>query len=267
MVRRAVAKGTFYPDSKDEISQTLNQIAKIPRNTVNAQGVILPHAGYIYSARVAAQTIAKVTPRKKLIILGPNHTGIGENFSIMSEGSWEIPGKNIPIDHKLAAKILDNSQIIKEDPSAHLQEHSIEVELPILDHFFGQFSFVPICCQQDRLEVYQQVAQDIFQAIKSTNDDVLIVASSDMNHYEDDATTRNKDRSAIESILNCDEAELINRIKGQRITMCGAGPAAILISCCKLLKAQKAEVVLYQTSGDVNKDYSSVVGYLGVIIK
>ncbi|MBP7088887.1 MAG: AmmeMemoRadiSam system protein B, partial [Candidatus Omnitrophica bacterium] len=211
--------------------------------------------------------IAKVLPKKKIIILGPNHTGLGSDFSLWAKGSWKIFSETIAIDEKIAEIILNKGNLIEEDYLAHSQEHSIEVELPILQYFFKQFEFLPICCRQSDIKIYQAVATQIFEAIKEEKNDILMVASTDLTHYEPDQTARKKDRLAIDAIINLDEQELINRIRKERITMCGEAPVAILIACLKKIGAQKAQIVLYQTSADASKDKSSVVGYAGLIIK
>ena len=266
MIREYVVAGQFYPSNPENLKEDIERLKPKENSKVSAKGIIIPHAGYMYSGKVAVSTINKVKPKKKVIILGPNHTGIGETFSVFSEGEWKMPFGNIKIDASLARNIIGDASVIKEDYSAHLHEHSIEVELPILQYFFGDFEFVPVVCGISGINQYQEVANRIYKAIINMQDDILIVASSDMTHYEDDSSARKKDSLAIESILKLDEKELIKRVEEYNISMCGIAPVSILLHCCKLLKASKAEVVLYQTSGDASGDYSSVVGYLGAIV-
>jgi hypothetical protein len=266
MVREPTVSGQFYPQDKEELKRLIEGFAPKVSSKIDARGIILPHAGYIYSGKVAVHVVSRIFPKKRIIILGPNHTGLGENFSLWAKGKWRIPFKDVSIDEELAQEILRKSDCIKEDYLAHSYEHSIEVELPILVYFFEDFKFVPICCQLADIKRYQKVAEQIFEAIKLTKEEILFVASSDMSHYEPEPTARKKDRIALESILNLDEEELIRKVKKENISMCGVSPVSILISCMKKMKADKAEVVLYQTSGQVSGDYSSVVGYAGIVV-
>ena len=266
MIREPVVSGQFYPGRSNVLEKTIEDFDPKESSKISAKGIILPHAGYPYSGRVATVTVSKVLPRKRLVILGPNHTGLGENFALWSQGSWEIPFGKLNIDEELAQLILTKGNYIKEDKEAHLQEHSIEVELPILYHFFGEFKFVPIACKMASLEKYRAVANQIVSALKEVKDDIFFVASTDLTHYESDQAARKKDRFAIEAMVNLDEQELINKINSMHITMCGVAPVAILISCLKQLGAKKSQVALYQTSGDSSGDYSAVVGYVGMII-
>ena len=266
MIRKAYVAEQFYPSNPQELRKTLEKLTPQKETKIDAKGMIIPHAGYIYSGTVAAATVYRTIPKSKIIILGTNHTGRGKPFSMFGEGAWNTPLGNIEIDHQLVQAILENGSLIKEDYSAHIQEHSIEVELPILQYYFGEFTFVPIVCALSTIEIYRQVGQQIFKAIRDTKEKVLLIASSDMTHYEEDSTARRKDRLATENILSLDDEELIKRVEQEHISMCGISPVAILLYCCKLLKATKPRVILYQTSAETNGNRSSVVGYLGVII-
>jgi len=266
MIRKPIVAGQFYTSSPENLKEEISRLETKEGSKISAKGIIIPHAGYIYSGKVAVSTVSRVKPKKRIIILGPNHTGIGYTFSVFPEGEWEMPFASIKIDTKLAKKIIGDAGLIKKDYSAHLHEHSIEVELPILQYFFGNFEFVPMVCGVAEIKIYQEVARLIYEAVKDISDEILIVASSDMTHYEEDSATRKKDSIAIESILKLDEEELVERVEKHNISMCGIVPVSILLRCCKLLKANKAEVILYQTSGDASGDYSSVVGYLGAVI-
>ncbi|MDD5584951.1 MAG: AmmeMemoRadiSam system protein B, partial [Candidatus Omnitrophica bacterium] len=176
------------------------------------------------------------------------------------------PFGRLSIDEPLGKLLLEKAVHIKADLIAHQFEHSIEVELPILYHFLGNFQFVPIACQVSTLAIYRSVALEIYEAIKGFKEDVLLIASSDMTHYEPEQAARRKDRSAMEAIVSLDEEDLVKRVRKDDITMCGVAPVAILLSCVKLLGAKKAQVAMYQTSGDASGDYSSVVGYAGIIV-
>jgi len=272
-MRAPAVSGQFYPDSRQGINEFIKQcLAADPASAKNvsrmkARGIILPHAGYIYSGKVAVTTVSKILPAQKLIILGPNHTGLGEPFSLWPKDAWEVPGADIPIDEKLTSDILAAGDLIKADRLAHLREHSIEVELPILQYFFKRFSFAAIACQTASLAEYEKIAGQICSAVKKQKEDVLLVASSDMTHYEPDAAARKKDTKVLEHIVALDPEGMLETIDTLASSMCGAAPVAILLCCLRKLGARKAQVALYQTSGDSGGDYNEVVGYAGVIIQ
>lgn len=266
MKRQPVVSGQFYPNRESELKELIESFKIKEPSKMSASAIILPHAGYVYSGKVAVTTVNKVLPKKTLVILGPKHTYYGADFSLWQNGEWDIPFGPINIDEDIAKSILDKGSRITEDKMAHKFEHSIEVELPILYYFFKEFSFVPIACQVADVNTYKEVASQIYEAVKNIKEDILLVASSDMTHYEPDLQARKKDRDAIESIINLDEEDLVKKVQTKNISMCGIAPVAILISCVKKLGAKKAQVALYQTSGDASGDYSSVVGYAGIII-
>jgi len=270
MTRTPVVSGQFYPDNSSDLKIIVEEFRPSGSNKISAKGIVLPHAGYVYSGRVAVNTISKVLPKKRLLILGPNHTGAGAKFSLWRDGPWKIIDKEIEIDQELATAILTQGENIDEDTLAHSSEHSIEVELPILDYLFGDFKFVPIACQRGTLINYQETAGQISEAIKSLGrlgKDILLIASTDLTHYEPDQVARKKDRRVIDAIIDLDEEELVKRVRKEDITLCGEAPLAIFISCLKNLGARKSQVALYQTSGDVTGDKSAVVGYVGMIIQ
>lgn len=267
MIREPVVSGQFYPSRVEELEKIIDGFTRKEPYRISAKAVILPHAGYVYSGKVAVSTVNKVIPKQRLIILGTNHSGYGDDFSLWPEGTWKIPYGGVEIDQDLAHLILNAGKYITPDYSAHTSEHSIEVELPILYHFFKDFKFVPIVCKETKIEVYREAALQICAAVNKTKEDIFFVASTDMTHYEPDSAVRKKDMSAIESIVNIDAEDLINKADRENISMCGIAPVAVLLFCMKSLGVRKAQVALYQTSADSNEDYSSVVGYAGIIIK
>lgn len=269
MERAPFVNGKFYPGNPSDLKAVIDKFIVKSSLKISAKGVVLPHAGYSYSGRVMVNTINRILPKRRLLILGPNHTGRGEKFSLWPNGYWRILDKKIEIDQELAAAILNNGEDIVDDISAHTAEHSIEVELPILDYFFGNFKFVPIACQTGSIFDYRRAAGQILAALKSLKDtgqETLLVASSDFTHYEPEPVARKKDRRAIEAIINLDEEELLRRIHEENITLCGEAPLTILISCLKKLGSRKSQVSLYQTSANATGDKSAVVGYAGIII-
>ena len=266
MVREPVVSGQFYPASKESLLATIEELAKAQSSKISAKALILPHAGYMCSGKVAAETVSKVMPRKRVVILGPNHHGAGLDFALWDKGKWRTPLADVEIDEDLAQRILSKGSVIAQDYLAHKFEHSIEVELPLLQYFFKDFKFVPIACSAASLVQYREVAKQLYEALKDIKEEVLLVASTDFTHYEPDEDARTKDRRALESIIELDDEGLIARITKENITMCGFAAVAPLIGCVKKLGARKAQVALYQTSGDTVGDYSSVVGYGGIII-
>lgn len=267
MKRNAVVAGQFYPLRASAIEkQVLGFIEKAGKKT-DAIGVVSPHAGYVYSGAVAGSVYSRIELKPTYIILGPNHTGRGKPYSIMSEGTWAMPQGEVQIDSELASSLLQKSEFLEEDFLAHAYEHSIEVQLPFLQYFKQAFKFVPIIVSYAQGHMYQSLGREIAKAIKDSKKDVLIIASSDMTHYEAEEDARSKDMKAIEAILKLDEEELIRRVDKFDISMCGYAPVAVMLAAAKELGAKTAELTKYQTSGDVSGDRSSVVGYAGVIVK
>ncbi len=267
MIRNPVVAGQFYPASPDQLRTMIKGFVDEKATKEEIIGLVVPHAGYVYSGAVAGATISRVKFKNTFIILGPNHTGNGPPFSIMTEGAWKTPLGQVEIDSALAKEILATSSYLQEDHLAHQAEHSIEVQLPFLQYSKPDIKFVPIVLSYADGAIYQEIGRGIAQAIKKLNREVVILASSDMTHYEPDESARQKDAQAIEAILALNGDELLKRVRELNITMCGYAPAVSLIAAARELGADKAELVKYQTSGDTSGDYGSVVGYAGVIIR
>jgi len=240
----------------------------VEKGSRNIVGLICPHAGYMYSGPIAAHSYHQLATDGKpdvIVILGPNHTGQGSVLALMKEGAWQTPLGDVQIDEEAATKILQRSQIIDIDPQAHAHEHSIEVQLPFLQHLYGStFKFVPISFLIQDLESSHEVGKAIGEAFSGEN--VLIIASTDMTHYEPHKIAEEKDTKALEALEKVDENEFYSTIEAQHITACGYGPVVALVSAAKLLGATKGRILCYKTSGDVTGDYSTVVGYASVVI-
>ncbi len=268
-IRKPAVAGRFYPADAAELNKSIAALTdKKPRNRA-VTGCILPHAGYIYSGRVAAETLLEIQPRKNIILLGPNHTGYGSPLSIMSNGLWETPIGKVKINNSLAADLLNEIPELKDDSSAHTYEHSLEVELPLLLRYFGNdFSIAPITIADDNINTLRKLGKGLANVINTSGlkESTLIIASSDMTHYESKASAEKKDAAAIKAILSLDETLLMGKIEELGITMCGYMPAIALMVASKALGAVNAELVMYQTSAEATKDNSSVVGYAGIII-
>lgn len=267
MIRKPQVAGQFYPAGSAALRRQLEQLIKEKEKEEDVLGVVSPHAGYIYSGGVAGACFSKVNITESVIILGPNHTGMGMPFSIMASGTWQMPLGNIEVDAALAKKILAQSKYLQEDVNAHIYEHSIEVQLPFLQFFAAEIKIVPIIVSGADFSVYDQIGKTIAKVLKDTGKNCLIVASSDMSHYERQEKAKANDNLAIEAILRLDGEELLKRIEKFNITMCGYGPTVCMLSAAKALGAKKAQLIKYQTSGDASGDYSSVVGYAAIMVK
>jgi len=267
MVRNPVVAGHFYPASPSQLRAMIEGLVDEKAEKEKVIGLLSPHAGYIASGPVAGAVISRVKFTDTFIIMGPSHTGMGKPLSIMTQGTWKTPLGEVEIDSELGKKILDISSHLQEDQVAHQYEHSIEVQLPILQYFRSDIKIVPIVLAYSTGATYKEIGKEIAKAIKDLNKEVVIIASGDMTHYEPQESARRKDNQAIDAMLDLDEDELLRRVNELNISMCGCAPAASLISAAKELGATEAELVKYQTSGDITGDYSSVVGYAGIIIK
>ncbi len=266
MVRNPVVAGQFYPASPPELKAMIKQFIDEKAAKEEVIGLVSPHAGYVYSGAVAGAVISKVKFKDTFIIIGPNHTGQGKPFSIMTEGLWKTPLGEVEIDSELGKQISANSSHLAEDSAAHLSEHSIEVQLPFLQYFKPDIKLVPIMLAHGSADTFKEIGRAIARAIKDLNREAIIMASSDMTHYEPHESAKEKDTQAIEAILNLNEDELLRRVDELNISMCGYAPAVSLIAAAKELGATRTDLVRYQTSGDTSGDYSSVVGYAGIII-
>ena len=269
-VRRPAVAGRFYPAKPEVLTQQVDQClasdSSQPEKTDAALGCVVPHAGYMYSGHVAGAVFQRLPARATYIILCPNHTGRGAPLAIMSKGTWLTPLGAAPIDADLATGLQQSCHLLMEDAKAHENEHAIEVELPFLQRSVGAFTFVPIAIGVSRFAALEALGHGMAQAVKSSVGRVMIVASSDMNHYEPDDVTRAKDRKAIDQILLLDPVGLYEIVRKEDISMCGYGPAVAMLTAVKDLGATGAELVCYATSADTSGDRSSVVGYAGMVI-
>ncbi|MBI4384554.1 MAG: AmmeMemoRadiSam system protein B [Nitrospinae bacterium] len=268
MVRAPAVAGRFYPDEPKALLEEIKEHLPQPGGKVRAMGVVAPHAGIMYSGDVAGSVYSKIEVPESVVIVGPNHTGYGEPISLMAKGSWAMPMGKVEIDEELAREILKASPSIREDDKAHLREHSIEVQIPFLQYFRKDFKFVPICLMRTGYEVCREVGGAIAAAIERLDrKSVLVVASSDMTHYESHESASQKDRLAIDKILKLDDLGLYQTVRDRDISMCGANPVTVMLACCKDRGARDCELVRYMTSGEVSGDMDQVVGYAGLIVK
>lgn len=269
-VRHPAVAGRFYPrdpeDLRAEARGYLSQAHFLSESPLRALGCIAPHAGYIYSGHVAGAVFSRIEVPRRCFLLCPNHTGMGRALAVISEGTWETPLGEVPVDVELASALKQRFPALHEDSAAHRAEHAAEVELPFLQLRQPDLTFVPIALGTGQFEPLEQLGQAIADVIRAQKESVLTVASSDMNHYESDRVTRIKDQQAIERILSLDPRGLYEVVTQQDISMCGFGPAVAMLTAARQLGAKSAELVKYATSGDISGDRDAVVGYAGVVI-
>jgi MEMO1 family protein len=266
LARRPAVADRFYPGRPEILLREINSYVAPQEEKLAALGCIVPHAGYVYSGHVAGAVYSRLQLPKRFIILCPNHTGMGAPLSIMSEGVWFTPLGEARIDTPLASDLKQLLPLLSEDQEAHQREHAIEVQLPFLQALVKDFSFVPIAVGTSRFEALDALGRAIATAVQNAHEDVLVIASSDMNHYESDEVTRIKDRRAIDPILALDPRGLWEVVTTQNISMCGFGPAVAMLTASRMLGATKAALIKYATSGDVSGDRDAVVGYAGVAV-
>jgi AmmeMemoRadiSam system protein B len=266
MLRKPAVAGYFYPSDSSELFEDVRNYTKSNLTERNAIGIVSPHAGYMYSGQVAGRTFSAVKVTETVIVIGPNHTGMGSDAAIVCSGKWAIPGAEIEINSEIAERLLQSFDGLEDDSLAHLQEHSLEVQLPFLYHKNKNFKLVPICLAHNNFNFCNELGKSIGKVIKNSGENILIVASSDMTHYEPHDIAKEKDKLAINEIVKLSPRDLYNVVNEQRITMCGVIPAVTMLCAAKELGAKAGELIQYQTSGETSGDYSQVVGYAGIVV-
>lgn len=280
IIRKAFVANQFYPGDREVLRAAVEAYLKAGKNSEKAAGnppsilaeetaaaIISPHAGYIYSGCIAGRVYAGVTIPDDIILIGPNHTGLGERAAVFAGGEWEVPLGRLRVNEKLSRLVLDKSPSFTADTEAHAEEHSLEVQLPFIYVKNPGASIVPITVMPAKHSECEEMGYALAAAIKEYGKDVLIIVSSDMNHYEPESVTIKKDKIAIDKVLLLDSAGLLDAARKNRITMCGVVPAAIAIAAAKKLGATAGTLIAHSTSGKTSGDYEHVVGYAGIIIK
>jgi hypothetical protein len=225
----------------------------------------------MYSGHVAGAVFAAMELPKRFVILCPNHSGRGRALAIMSSGAWRTPLGDAAIDEDIANALMREFPAMEEDAEAHRHEHALEVELPFLQAQIRDMRFVPICVGTALLDVLLSLGEAIAVVMReaaahSGEPPPLLVASSDMNHYEPDALTRAKDARAIAQVLALDARGLHEVVQRENISMCGYAPTVAMLTAARALGATSAELIKYTTSADVSGDRSAVVGYAGIVV-
>jgi AmmeMemoRadiSam system protein B len=280
-VRTPAVAGRFYPGRAEDLLREVREFTspgKTPIETgrIDAIGCVAPHAGYIYCGGVAGAVYSRLKIPERCVILCPNHTGKGRPLAIMANTTWQTPLGEVAADADMAARLLRRFPALQEDSAAHRAEHAIEVQLPFLQASRPELKIVPIAIGTSDFDVLRGLGETLADVIADQHEGdqkaerqakVLIIASSDMNHYESDTITRIKDHKAIERVLAMDARGLWEVVLNEDISMCGFGPTVVMLTAAKLLGATSATLVKYATSGDVSGDYESVVGYAGIIVE
>lgn len=279
-IRYPTQSGRFYESTAESLRNQIDccflseigpgRIPEVPKDgSCELIGLVSPHAGYMFSGPVAAHSyfaLASNCKPETVIILGPNHTGYGAAISLMNDGIWQTPLGNVKIDNEMANKIAKSSQIIDIEEMAHRFEHSIEVQLPFLQYLYGSdFRFVPICFQLQDINTALEIGKVLAQILLVKN--AVVIASSDMTHYQPHKIATSKDLETLKAVEELDIKRFYSLLESRGVTACGYGPIATIIAIANELHGKETQLLCYKTSGDITRDYSSVVGYAAMSFK
>ncbi len=267
LIRKPAVANQFYEGNPVRLRAELSQLIPTTAHAGPAIAAVSPHAGYIYSGHIAGAVYSRITIPEHVIILGPNHTGYGSYAEIMTEGIWQMPLGDVPVAEELAQHVLSQSAVLTQGYQAHIYEHSLEVQVPFLQYLQPALKIVPICLGPLDLDSCLEIGRAVAEAITAFGEPVLLVASTDMSHYVPADVAKELDSLAIKQILALNPQGLYETVKANGISMCGYVPTTIAIEAAGRMNASKAELVKYANSGEINGDYSRVVGYAGLIIK
>jgi AmmeMemoRadiSam system protein B len=267
MLRMPAVAGRFYPSDPAEVTALIKKFTNPNKSEapIRAKACLVPHAGYMYSGHVAGAVFARLVLPRKIVILGVRHFPRGERAAILSAGAWRTPLGDGPIDEALAEALRAACPQLREDSVAHSAEHSLEVQVPFLQALIPGFTFVPIALGTVQFDELVAIGQGIAKVLADTSEEILLLTTSDLNHYESDATTRVKDRKAVERLLALDAQGLYDTCRNESISMCGLGPAVTMLTALNRLGSKNSELVRYATSADVSGDVDAVVGYAGML--
>ena len=263
-IRLPCVAGQFYEEERRKLKEQVSSCLPKKSAKRSAKGVMVPHAGLMYSGGVAGDVYAALDWTHTVILLGPNHTGRGKPLSLSRADYWRTPLGDVAVDREWGERLLHSIPELEADDEAHEGEHSLEVQLPFLQCLSNKTRIVPVCLGSATDEMYKRFGLHLADAVLAFREEPVVIATSDMTHYEPHEQATEKDRYVIDAILSVDADELSRRVRGQQVSMCGAAPVVAMLSYAKKSGLKKGELVRYQTSGDVSGDYSSVVGYAGV---
>ncbi|WP_321371656.1 AmmeMemoRadiSam system protein B [uncultured Desulfuromusa sp.] len=267
MIRQPAVAGSFYPASPDELSSQLDDFIPAGQDPRNVSGLIVPHAGYIYSGKVAGEVFASAKIPREVVLLGPNHHGLGDNIAVSGVDAWSTPLGQVPVAVSLRNQLVNSIPELSVDDRAHEYEHSLEVMLPFLLQRQPELRIVPISLGQLSLAACLKLGTALAKEIKSRQEEVLLLASSDMNHFSDAENNEKLDSLAIDAMTAYDPQRLYLVVRDNRISMCGVLPAVIVMQAAHELGARKCRLIRYAHSGQVNGDNSRVVGYAGLTLE
>jgi hypothetical protein len=266
MKREAVVAGQFYPGDPDELRKTIASFIRKPDSLLDAKAVVVPHAGYIYSGAVAGEVFSSVRLPRRIILLGPNHSGRGVHLALAPAGAWHTPLGTATVDADMNRRLMAEYPELEEDAAAHRYEHAIEVQIPFLQVLQPEFSFCAICIRQMDYATLEVLGHAMARVIASLQEPVLLVASSDMTHYESKEDAARQDQFAIDRLLSVDPAGLYRVILDRDITMCGFAPAVAVLTACRDAGASSGHLIRYTNSGEASGDYERVVAYAGIAV-
>ena len=273
-IRTPAVAGMFYPNEKKELKKVIKECflhnfgpGKIPPSNIKKKifGVICPHAGYVYSGPIACNSFYEISSDlpSLFILIGPNHWGIGSNVATMIDTKWETPLGEVEVDSEIAEEISKLTDVIEIDNFSHSREHSLEVQIPMLQEIASNFKIVPIVLINQSKEIAIKVGTAVAQIAQKNK--VMIIGSSDFTHYELNEFAHKQDSALIEPILELDVDRFYDVLHKKDISACGYGAIASTMTACKEIGATKGELLKYATSGDISGDKSSVVGYGSII--
>jgi hypothetical protein len=265
MIRQPVAAGRFYPGTGRELAKELSGLIGESREKVKATGILVPHAGYVYSGSVAGRVYGAIEPADLYIVLSPNHTGQGPRYSV-SPGSWRTPLGDIETDPGVISRLVSGTDLLRKDHSAHAYEHSVEVQVPFIQKVAPSARMVAITVMPGDMEELSGIADSIAAAARDFDGDTVIVASSDMTHYENRQNASRKDKAALEKVRDMDAGGLLDTVREMNISMCGAVPTAVMLMAAEHLGASGTRLLKYTDSGEATGDTEQVVGYAGLIV-
>jgi MEMO1 family protein len=265
MIRSPAVAGHFYPSDPGILAQQIGLYAPETKEKLRARACLVPHAGYMYSGHVAGAVYGAIEIPVRCLLLGPRHFPYGAPMAIWTDGSWAMPMGEAKIDAKLADELVRACPRLHKDTLAHEREHSLEVQIPFLQHFAPDLRFVPVVLASDRYGPLEEFGHAVAHVVAAQKEPLLMVISSDMNHYESDQITRAKDYMAIERILAIDPRGLYDTVRNEEVSMCGYPAAVAALVALKDLGAKEAKLIRYATSGDISGDRDEVVGYAGIV--
>lgn len=265
MIRSPAVAGSFYPASPDALSRTIDELLGPERGDRRVRAVVAPHAGYVYSGRIAGEVYARVHVPDRCVVLCPNHTGAGARRSLDADETWRTPIGDVPVDSALTEALLGRAGLVK-DTRAHAREHALEVHLPFLLRRNPRVRIVPLCLGGIAAAACVEIGEALADAVTKTGEDVLFVASTDMSHYIPADEAARLDRMALDRVEALDAPGLFRTVAENDITMCGFIPTTVTLAAAKVLGSSAAELVRYGNSGETSGDFDHVVGYAGLVI-